>query len=98
MMEASDQTKAVRVSIWGRVQGVWFRAWTKEQADSLGLSGWVRNRRDGSVEALFLGAGQAVDQMIERCWQGSPASHVEAVDMEPAQGIAANRFEVKPTV
>ena len=63
----------IRVVIRGRVQGVWYRGWTADRAEELGLSGWVRNRRDGSVEALFAGEETVVRQMIEDCRGGPPA-------------------------
>ena len=59
----TDRTKTVEVRIYGRVQGVWYRAWTKQSAEELGLAGYVRNRRDGTVEALFSGPEDAVDEM-----------------------------------
>lgn len=74
-----DGTLAIRVRITGQVQGVWFRAWTVENALSLGLRGWVRNRHDGSVEALFVGRAEDVARMIERCHIGPPAARVAAV-------------------
>ena len=77
-------TKSVRVRITGRVQGVWFRAWTTEQATKRGLSGWVRNCRDGSVEALFNGPADQVDAMIEACRAGPPAARVDHIDQHPA--------------
>jgi len=74
--EKGGITKAVQVRIEGRVQGVWFRGWTFEEATRRRLHGWVRNRRDGSVEALFAGPIMAVDEMIEACWQGPPSARV----------------------
>ena len=56
------------VIISGRVQGVWFRGWTKQQASSLGLTGWVRNRRDGTVEAIFQGDAADIDAMVKACF------------------------------
>ena len=70
----------VSVRIRGRVQGVWYRGWTEDQATRRGLRGWVRNRRDGSVEALFCGPAAVVDDMIDACRKGPPAARVEAVD------------------
>lgn len=90
--------KAVRLRISGKVQGVWFRGWTVEQAGARGLDGFVRNRLDGSVEALFVGEAAAVDEMIGLCRQGPPAADVAAVDIEPAQGITPRGFTQKPTV
>jgi acylphosphatase len=76
-------TKTVIARISGKVQGVWFRAWTQTQAESRGLSGWVRNEPDSSVSAVFIGPAGSVDAMIEDLWQGSPASKVHAVETEP---------------
>jgi acylphosphatase len=85
-------TKSVRVVITGRVQGVWFRAWTTEQATRRGLSGWVRNRLDGSVEALFSGPAEAVDAMVEACRHGPPAARVDHVAQHPADPPAEEGF------
>lgn len=65
----------VRVS--GRVQGVWFRAWTKEQATALAIGGWVRNCDDGSVEAHLEGEAAAVDQLVEKMRRGPPGARVD---------------------
>ncbi len=72
--------KSVRIVIEGRVQAVWFRAWTTQEAQRRNLRGWVRNRPDGTVEALFSGAVADVDEMIEACRQGPPAAQVVSVD------------------
>ena len=74
-----------RVTIRGRVQGVGYRAWVAHEAVRLGLEGWVRNRRDGSVEALLAGSEQAVTEMMARCRRGPSAAHVDAVVDEPAR-------------
>lgn len=76
------------VVIRGEVQGVGYRAWAEYIARQLGLDGWVRNRRDGTVEAVFAGPTPAVAKMIETCGRGPPASLVEAV--EQRQGTAAD--------
>ena len=73
----SSVTRKVRVE--GRVQGVWYRGWTVDKAKGLGLSGWVRNRRDGSVEAVFRGSETAVAEMLRLCGEGPPAAHVTGV-------------------
>jgi acylphosphatase len=70
----------IRVVIHGRVQGVGFRAWTEVTALDRRLQGWVRNRRDGSVEALFVGSVEAVAAMIAACNDGPPGSRVDKVD------------------
>ncbi|HUI18235.1 MAG TPA: acylphosphatase [Alphaproteobacteria bacterium] len=76
-MSGQQEEKCVRVRLEGRVQGVWFRAWTAEEATHLGLRGWVRNRADGSVEAQFAGAASRVDAMVEACRRGPPLARVE---------------------
>jgi acylphosphatase len=88
---------AVKVSIRGRVQGVWFRAWTAEQAEQRGLRGWVRNRRDGSVEALFCGPPALVNDMIVACWSGPPAARVETVDKTETEPFAGTGFATRMT-
>ena len=75
------EVKRVHVIVEGRVQGVFFRAYTRDEAVRLGLSGWVRNRFDGSVEALVEGEGTAVDKMLQWFHQGSPHSSVEKVNI-----------------
>lgn len=75
--------KSVHVRIEGRVQGVWYRGWTVQQAERRGLAGWVRNRRDGTVEAVFSGAAAMVDDMLRACRDGPPAARVTDVRAEP---------------
>lgn len=94
----ADDQMAVRVRIMGRVQGVWFRGWTVDQARRLGLAGWGRNRHDGSVEALFVGAADRVDAMLALCREGPPAARVDTIEAEPAQGMVGTGFVQKPTV
>jgi len=77
-------TIIVHVVARGRVQGVGYRAFVEETALRLGLEGWVRNRRDGTVEAVFSGADDLVEQMIAACRRGPPAARVEAVDVGDA--------------
>ncbi|HDN50998.1 MAG TPA: acylphosphatase [Thermoplasmatales archaeon] len=74
--------KRTHVFISGRVQGVWFRAHTREKAEELGISGWVRNLPDGRVEAVFEGEDEKVDEMVKWCHRGPPLSRVEKVDVE----------------
>jgi acylphosphatase len=89
--------KTVRARISGRVQGVWYRGWTVETAHRLGLEGWVRNRADGSVEALFHGAEGAVNAMLELCRQGPPAARVDRLDVETAPPPEGGGFRQGPT-
>jgi acylphosphatase len=78
------ERKAMLVRISGRVQGVSFRIWTREEAEQLGLSGWVRNEADGSVKALIAGSEAAVSTMLARLWQGPPGASVSGVVSESA--------------
>jgi acylphosphatase len=71
--------RTVRIIVIGRVQGVGYRAWVQQEAATRGLSGWVRNRRDGSVEALFSGEATVVDAMTEACRSGPRMAVVENV-------------------
>jgi acylphosphatase len=89
--------KSVRVCISGRVQGVWFRAWTEQQAVAMGLDGWVRNRRDGAVEALFAGDDGKVDHMITLCHEGPPAANVTEVRVVADESIHPPGFKVRST-
>jgi len=73
-----------RVVIRGRVQGVGYRAWTEYTALEIGLKGWVRNRADGTVEALFAGPSAVVASMLDACRQGPPGARVGAIDEREA--------------
>jgi acylphosphatase len=84
--------------VTGRVQGVFFRAWTQELAQGLGLRGWVRNRRDGSVEARALGETGAIRVLEQRLWEGPPAAAVEGVELvESSEDLPDRPFQVLPT-
>jgi acylphosphatase len=75
-----NAARSVRhVTIRGHVQGVWYRGWTVENATARGLHGWVRNRPDGTVEAVFAGTADAVDHMIEACRRGPASARVSDV-------------------
>jgi acylphosphatase len=93
-----------QVTITGRVQGVGYRYWVEHQATAHDLEGWVRNRRDGSVEALFAGPEHVVTEMVERCRRGPSSARVDAVTEESADDDALNlrrpgeRFSVLGTV
>jgi acylphosphatase len=92
------------VTITGQVQGVGFRYWTEQQAVLRGLEGFVRNRRDGSVEALFCGPAKAVAGMLKACSEGPPGSWVTAVEDAGgglellAQRRRGEQFSVLPTL
>ena len=77
--------RIVRLTIHGRVHGVGFRAFVEDEAMSRGLEGWVRNRRDGTVEALIAGEARLVDAMIAACRRGPAAARVERIDVEEAK-------------
>jgi acylphosphatase len=93
-----------QVMIRGRVQGVGYRAWVEQQAMARDLEGWVRNRRDGSVEALLAGPADVVSEMIAHCRRGPSSARVETVQDEAASADALNlrrageRFSVLPTL
>lgn len=89
--------KAVHLIVTGRVQGVFYRAATREQGEQLGLAGWVRNRRDGSVEAHVQGPAPQVDALVEWCRGGPPSARVDGVACEPAAYDASlTQFGVRP--
>ncbi len=87
-----------RVVVSGRVQGVWYRGWIVDEATARGLDGWVRNRRDGTVEAVFQGAPEAVAEMVAACWRGPPMAQVVAVETHPHDDPVAPGFEQAPSV
>ncbi|MCH8202465.1 MAG: acylphosphatase [Proteobacteria bacterium] len=89
--------KAARVLISGRVQGVFFRHWTRDQAVRLGVKGWVRNCYGGDVEGHFEGPEAAVDGLIAACRQGPPMATVERVVVEIAELSGAAGFVVRPS-
>lgn len=88
---------ARRITISGRVQGVFYRAWAVETARSLNVGGWVRNLRSGEVEILATGSEQAVGRLIERCRQGPPAASVEEVAVSEAEAEPMQGFEKRPS-
>lgn len=91
--------RAVRVVVSGRVQGVWFRAWTEKEARARGVDGWVRNRRDGTVEALFAGPVDAVEAMIAACRRGPPHAAVADLTITEAPDAAVpHPFETRPSL
>jgi len=78
---------AVEARIRGRVQGVWFRAWTRDEAVRLGLAGWVRNEADGTVLAVFAGPEAAVADMLSLARDGPPLARVDAVETRPLEPV-----------
>ena len=97
-MSGESDKRTVRVRIAGRVQGVGFRYWTEEMVVALGLTGWVRNRRGGQVEALLIGPADSVEAVIAACRHGPPAARVEAVDRTAAADDGSVGFRQVPTV
>lgn len=93
-----DGHKAARLVISGRVQGVFFRDWTVQNATSLNLDGWVRNRSDGTVEALFVGTFDSVDKIIKMCWVGPRSAKVDDIEISKAMGITQKGFIQKPSI
>jgi acylphosphatase len=88
--------KAARhVSVTGRVQGVFFRAWSKRQADELRVTGWVRNCPDGRVDLHIEGDQSAVDQLIERLYRGPPSARVEDIHLWDVELFDYEDFEVR---
>jgi acylphosphatase len=86
---------ARHVSVSGRVQGVFFRAWTREQAEARGVTGWVRNCPDGHVEAHVEGQESAVEQMLDLLRQGPPAAEVENLRIWDVEPCDFDGFEVR---
>lgn len=91
----ANSEERAHVFVSGRVQGVFFRDSTREEAERLGLSGWVRNTQDGRVEAVFEGDPEAVRQMIEWCESGPSSADVEDVSAEQESSEGISGFEVR---
>ena len=87
-------TESVEVRVTGRVQGVWFRGWTKAEAEARGLSGWVRNDPDGSVRALLSGAPDDVREMVALLHDGPPLARVAQVVVTRADSDARTGFRI----
>ena len=93
----SDRRIARRLIVSGRVQGVWFRGWTVDQARALRLDGWVRNRIDGTVEVMVAGQAESVDGLMALCRDGPRHAQVASVDSAPANDPGAIGFGQRPT-
>jgi acylphosphatase len=89
--------RTVRLTVTGRVQGVAYRAWAVRTATARGLRGWVRNRLDGSVEALVTGGEADVVAMIDACRRGPPAARVSNVRAVEDADDGSTGFEARPT-
>ena len=86
--------KAVSVRVTGRVQGVSFRAYAQDEAERLGVAGWVRNEPDGSVEVYAEGPGESVDALVDWCRRGPSLARVRDVAVSPREPAGARGFEV----
>ncbi len=100
-MSEVKHERIIRAVMRGRVQGVGYRAWTERQALARGLFGWVRNRSDGSVEAVFAGEADNVAAMAESLMRGPPNSSVSGIDIVEENAAALNatfgaRFVILP--
>lgn len=94
---ASAETRTARIRIEGRVQGVGFRYWMEDECRELGLKGWVRNRRDGSVDSVFSGDPDLVEEMITRCRRGPAGATVADVQVLAEETGEYAVFEIRPT-
>ncbi|MGZ4411255.1 MAG: acylphosphatase [Gaiellaceae bacterium] len=92
---AREERTRAHVRAVGHVQGVGFRYETRKRARSLGVSGWVRNRSDGSVEAVFEGARERVESMLEWCRRGPGWARPEDVQVERQQPLGETTFEIR---
>ena len=86
---------AKRIRVIGRVQGVFFRAWTRDEAQTLGIDGWVRNCSDGSVEAQLEGDQEAIEELVDLMREGPPGARVEGVEVEESDPEGLSGFEVR---
>jgi acylphosphatase len=94
-----SEATSIHVTISGRVQGVGYRAWLHARASALGLSGWVRNRRDGTVEAMIHGPSETVARLLAECRNGPRAARVDGIEYaETVDATPAATFEVRPTL
>jgi acylphosphatase len=87
--------KRVHVYVSGRVQGVYYRATTRDEATERGVDGWVRNLDDGRVEAVFEGESDAVEEMVDFCYEGTSMANVSTVDVEEEEPEGLDGFEVR---
>lgn len=95
---SSERLYCARVSIWGKVQGVGYRYFTVQQAQQREIRGWVRNRVDGSVEAVFEGTRSQIEQIIAWCHEGSPAAQVSQVIVTWEAPNGFQGFKQHPTI
>lgn len=91
-------TKAIHLVIHGRVQGVGYRAWTGSVARKLGLKGWVRNRTEGTVEAVFIGDAKTIEHMVKHCHTGPMNARVDKIERGEWTDLSPSDFRQLPTV
>jgi acylphosphatase len=90
---------ALRLTITGLVQGVGYRQWLRRRAERLGITGWVRNREDGSVEAVLAGTDEAVGKLLREAMTGPLGARVDSMDQQAiAEPDARQGFEIRPTI
>jgi acylphosphatase len=89
---------AFRITVTGQVQGVGFRAFMRQRATALGLDGWVRNRRDGSVEIVAIGEPEVVDKLVNEATTGPTLAKIEEIAVRGAEDDGTTGFHARPTV
>jgi acylphosphatase len=94
---AEDKRTGRHLVIHGKVQGVWYRGWAVDTARSIGLAGWVRNRLDGTVEAVIIGTEADIERFIGLAHDGPKAARVDRIDVVPAAHTDCTGFEQRPT-
>ena len=97
MSHDNNITITIHARIFGRVQGVSYRYWTITKAESLNICGWVRNRNDGTVEAIFHGNKAAVDDMLSACYKGPRFANVTDIRTQIGEYDGSKTFEEQPT-
>ena len=97
MADHTETIASVHALVKGRVQGVFFRASTRDRARELGVAGWVRNLKTGEVELRAEGAPGAVDELVQWCHDGPPAARVENVERREIEAEGFDGFDVRPT-
>jgi len=91
----AEDTVRRHVTVSGEVQGVFFRETARRKATEAGVAGWITNRSDGRVEAVFEGAAEAVDELVEFCRQGPTAATVEHIDVQDEEPESLSGFDVR---
>ena len=95
---SDDELTHLRLRIEGKVQGIGYRDYLVGEATRLGVDGWIRNRSDGTVEALVSGANKAVEALVGLCMRGSPGATVRDVELHKAEPATEKGFRRRPTV